>query len=340
MNHKHGTSWIAILVLTVVAGSTGCSKSSSPGTTSHAGGASGHGGTSATGGTSSTGGNSGTGGASSATASGGTRSTGGASSGTSSTGGGSGACAPGTATSITQIMNGTVGIGSRVSLTGVVATSPKFLASKGSTGDCLWGVFVSEPVAQAVAYSGALVVTLGKGATADASGVYGDCPTGTDVIPNDTIPGDVFDLTAKLKSYVKSTCATSTSPAPAPEVRVADACNLRRTSTGKPVPTPATVADLTELSNAASEATHRKWTGVLIKLDNVTAQGGVGSTGSIQLTNGVRVRDRIYQPKTAVFASGTAFVSITGISHLDVCTWSIEPRDPCTDFNPKSQNCP
>jgi len=237
-------------------------------------------------------------------------------------------------------MNGTVDIGSRVSLTGVVATSPKFLASKGSTGDCLWGVFVSEPVAQAVPYSGAFIVTLGTGATADASGVYGDCPTGTDVIPNDTIPGDVFDLTANLKSYVKSTCATSTSPAPAPEVRVADACNLRRTSAGKRVPTPATVADLTELSNAASETTHRKWTGVLIKLDNVTAQGGVGSTGSIQLTNGVRVRDRIYQPKTAVFASGTAFVSITGISHLDVCTWSIEPRDPCTDFNPKSQNCP
>jgi hypothetical protein len=238
-------------------------------------------------------------------------------------------------------MNGSVAVGSNVSLTGVVATSPKFLASKGATGDCLWGVFVSEPIAQAVPFSGALVVNLGAAAVVDATGVYGACPAGTDVIPGDTVPGDVFNLSANVKSYVKATCATSTIPAPAPEVRVADACAMRRTASGQRVPVPATVPDVTELTNAATEAIHRKWTGVLIKLDNVTAQGSVGSTGSIQLTNGVRIRDRIYQgSKTALFAAGTAFVSIVGISHLDVCTWSIEPRDPCTDFNPKSQNCP
>jgi hypothetical protein len=255
--------------------------------------------------------------------------------------GGAGTCATGTATTITQIMNGSVAVGGSVTLTGVVATSQKFLASKGSTGDCLWGVFVSEPVAQAVPSSGALVVTLGKPAAADASGLYGACPMGTDLIPVDTAPGDIFTLSANIRSYVKLTCALSTSPVPAPEVRIADACAVRRTGSGQQVPVPATVPVVTELTNATTLAIHRKWTGVLIKLDIVTAQGSVGSTGSIQLTNGVRIRDRIYQgSKTAAFAAGTNFVSIVGISHLDVCTWSIEPRDPCTDFNPKSQNCP
>jgi hypothetical protein len=69
--------------------------------------------------------------------------------------------------------------------------------------------------------------------------------------------------------------------------------------------------------------------------------GPVGATGTIRLTNGVRVRDRIYQgAKTAVFGRATTWTSIVGFAHLDVCSWSIEPRDPCTDFNPKSQNCP
>jgi hypothetical protein len=325
-------------------GATGTGGAKVAGGASSASGGNGTGGVKGIGSTANSGGasgNSGVKGAGGATKTGGAVAAGGAigTGGTSASGGATGACATGTATTITQVMNGSVAVGTNVTLTGVVATSPKFLASKGSTGDCLWGVFVSEPVAQAVPYSGALVVTLGTPATVDATGTYA-CPAGTDVIPTDTAAGDVFTVSANIKSYVKASCATSASPAPTPEVRVADACGLRRTATGQKVPAPAIVPDVTELTNAATEAIHRNWSGVLIKLDNVTAQGSVGSTGSIQLTNGVRVRDRIYQPKTAVFASRTAFVSITGISHLDVCTWSIEPRDPCTDYNPKSQNCP
>lgn len=331
------------------AGATGTGGVNAAGGASSAGGGNGTGGRIATGGVKGTGGatntqngSGGVKGRGGATNAGGSVGAGGAiaTGGTSADGGAAGSCGTGIATTITQIMNGSVAVGTNVSLTGVVATSPKFLASKGSTGECLWGVFVSEPVTQAVPYSGALVTTLGTPATADATGSYGACPAGTDVIPSDTAAGDVFTVNANIKSYVKASCATSASPAPGPEVRVADACALRRTASGQKVPSPATVPDVTELTNAASEAIHRKWTGVLIKLDNVTAQGGVGSTGSIQLTNGVRVRDRIYQPRTAVFTSSTAFASITGISHLDVCTWSVEPRDPCTDYNPKSQNCP
>jgi hypothetical protein len=120
-------------------------------------------------------------------------------------------------------IGGTVGarnrcLGTQVALTGVVATSPKFLASLGATGTCYWGVFVSEPVPQAVPYSGGLVLNTGTNAVLEASGLYGACPTGTDLIPDDTAPGDVLSVTATLVSYVRADCATTTAPAPVPEV--------------------------------------------------------------------------------------------------------------------------
>ena len=238
-------------------------------------------------------------------------------------------------------MNGSVPLGGLVSLRGVVAVSPKFVASKGSLGACLWGIFVSEPIAQAAAYSGAIVLASGSRAVADAAGVYGPCPPGTDLIPSDTVAGDAFDVTATAIAYVRSDCATTTAPPPAPEIRLNNACAVNRIARGQRIPTPATVADVTELTNTATAAIHAKWTGVLVQLNNVSSQGVVGTTGSIQLTNGVRIRDRIYQAtKTALFAAGTTWSSIVGVGHLDVCAWSLEPRDPCTDFIPKSQNCP
>jgi hypothetical protein len=235
-------------------------------------------------------------------------------------------------------MNGATPVGTQVALIGVVATSPKFLASKGSMGACTWGVFVSEPVAQAVPYSGALILNPGARAQVDAAGIVGPCASGTDLIPEDTAPGDVFSVNGTVITYVKTTCTSS--PVATPEVRITNVCSVHRDATGHSVPTPATVPDISELTNLASESTHRKWTGVLIKLDNVSSTGPVDSTGAYMLTNGVRVRDRIYQPETTLFAANTTWSWIVGISHLDVCTWSIEPRNPCSDFNPKSENCP
>ena len=257
-----------------------------------------------------------------------------------------GACVAGVASSITTIMNGTVPLGTQVALSGVVATSPKFVASKGSTGACLWGLFVSEPVAQAAPYSGAILLSDGAPAVLDANGVYGACPGGTDAIPNDVLAGDVLSIHANVIAYVKSTCAGSTTPPPSAEVRLAGACDVRREARGHALPAPALVSNVAELTNAATEAVHRKWTGVLVRLDGVAGidnpgGGPVGATGTIRLSNGVRVRDRIYQgAKTAVFAPGTTWTWIVGIEHLDVCNWAVEPRDPCLDFSPKSQNCP
>lgn len=293
----------------------------------------------------------GTGGTINPTGSGGTLGSGGARGGGGSSGtggargtggsGGSGvACASGSASTINQVMT-TAAIGARVTLTGIVATSAKFLASRGSTGDCQWGLFVSDPVTQAIPYSGALILATGKPAVVDARGGFGPCPVGTDGIAVDAVPGDVFSVNATVRTYVKASCATTATTPPASETRLTDACDVQRTATGHAVPSPATVPPLSELTNGATEAVHKKWTGVLVKLSNVTAMGGVSTSGAIQLTNGLRIRDRIYQGnKSAAFASGTTWSSIVGVSHLDVCTWSLEPRDPCSDFNPKSQNCP
>jgi hypothetical protein len=260
-------------------------------------------------------------------------------------GSGGGSCAVGTSGTLTNINKGSIAKGSQVRLTGVVATSPKFLLSKGSSGACYWSVFVSEPVSQAVEYSGGLLVANGARA-AVVNGAVGDCPTGTDVLPEDTKPGDVFDVSASVDSYVRSDCATTTVPPPTPEIRL-DICSAQRTGTGRAVPNPATIANVAEITNSGDDAAHRKWIGVLVKLSNVTGvdvsttTGPVGSTGTIRFTNGARARDRIYQGKqTAVFSPQTTWSSVTGLVHLDVCQWSVEPRSPCTDFVPKSLNCP
>lgn len=355
---NRGTTALWMLLGTLGA-TTACSSSSGAGSPSASAGAAGAatGGRAGTGGatsragaggaSASPGGSSGSAGTSSGSA-GGSSGSAGTSSGSAGAPGGAGSagtCPPAMATTITNVTNGTVPLSATVSWSGVVATSPKFLASKGSKGACQWGIFVSEPIAQAVPYSGALVMTNGARAVADSTGAFGPCPGGSDPIPDDAKPGDVFNVTASVISYVKASCATSTTPPPAAEVRAGDACAVTRTGTGHAVPTPAMVPTVTELTNSATEATHRKWTGVLVQLQNVAgvdiAGGGpVGATGTIQLANGVRVRDRIYQPKTASYGAMTTFSSIVGISHLDVCTWAVEPRDPCTDLSPKSQGCP
>jgi len=352
-----------VAFLALAGWSAACSSNSD---VSAPGGPQGTGGIPGTGGNGPTGGGAGASGmvagvggsAGSTAGSGGTRGTGGngtagSAAGGAGTGGavitgdaGGASCPAGASATLTNVMNGSVAVGAKISLTGVVATSPKFLASKGSKGACTWAVFVSEPVAQAVPYSGGIVMTLGARAPLDATGAYGDCPKGTDPIPDDTAPGDALNLSGSVTSYVKSTCATTTTPPPVAEVRITDACGIQRTARGKALPTPAAVATPSELTNSANDAAHRKWTGVLVRLTNVAAvdvpggTGPVSSVGTISLANGVHTRDRVYQPRAAVFAPNTTFASVTGLSHLDVCTWSLEPRDPCTDFNPKSQGCP
>ncbi|MGC4087517.1 MAG: hypothetical protein QM756_06425 [Polyangiaceae bacterium] len=331
----------------------GTATSNGGAATSNGGTATSNGGTTsggaAAGGTAPTSGGTGSGGTAtsnggSSGASGGSSSASGGSTSASGGTGGAAACAVGTNSTISNVMKGSVSANTQVHLTGVVATSPKFLLSTGNAGACLRGVFVSEPVTQAAEYSGALVVTTGARATV-TNGTVGPCPTASDPIPEGTKVGDVLNIDAAVATYVRSDCATTTVPPPSAEVRL-NACKIERSGSGHAVPTPFVVTNIADITNDGSEATHRKWTGVLLQMNNVTGvdvstlNGPVGSTGTIKYTNGARTRDRIYQPKVAVFAHAMTWTKVVGLLHLDVCQWSLEPRSPCTDFAPSSTACP
>lgn len=331
-------------------GTGGHAGTSGSGGTGGAGGAGGSAGVGGAGGGAGDAGSGGTGGTAGAGGDGGSAGSGGSAGGGGAPTGDGGTC-NGTATTITNVANGTVSVGTQVKLTGVVATSQKFLVSRSaSTGSCLWGMFVSEPnLTTAAAYSGTMVADYGDDAVTDPDGGFGDCPTGTDLIPEDTKPGDVFDVVGKADKFVSKSCAGDAGTGPAAQAQVSKACLVTRTGTNGQVPAPAVITNAADLMNGADEATHRKWGGVLVKLENVSPQlwdggGVVGPYGIITLTNGLEVHDKLYYDKNdkssgPKFASGTTFNSITGISYLDFCTWALEPRDKCQDFDPPSSDC-
>jgi hypothetical protein len=40
------------------------------------------------------------------------------------------------------------------------------------------------------------------------------------------------------------------------------------------------------------------------------------------------------------FPYPSKFTAVTGLVHLDYCSWTLAPRDRCQDFQPPSSNCP
>jgi hypothetical protein len=55
----------------------------------------------------------------------------------------------------------------------------------------------------------------------------------------------------------------------------------------------------------------------------------------------LEVHDKFYykQEGAPEFDDGQHFDSIVGVSHLDYCTWALQPRSRCTDFDPPSMGC-
>jgi hypothetical protein len=221
----------------------------------------------------------------------------------------------------------------QVELTGVVVTTHKILVNKSkSTGSCLWGTFVKDPAAD----YGLMVVAYGDKAPSDGSGNYGDCPTGTDPIPNDIAPGDIVNMTGTTSSYAPSSCPAGTTP----QVQL-KVCAFTKTSSGQ-APAPVVVADPAMLKTG-----NKKYQGLLVKIENVDAEnydgGTVGPYGVITLAgSGLEVHDKFYYSTAGApqFAPSQHFNFIVGISHLDYCTWALQPRDKCADFDPKSLDCP
>ncbi len=113
----------------------------------------------------------------------------------------------GQAATVVDVTTGKVGPGVAITLTGVVAMSRKFLVSQSkSSGSCLWGVFISDKVAETAPSTGILALSYGMNASIPAGGTDAVCPTGTDAFPNDTKLGDVLTIGGKSDAYIPSTC--------------------------------------------------------------------------------------------------------------------------------------
>jgi hypothetical protein len=263
----------------------------------------------------------------------------------------------GQAATVQDVDQGSIAAKTYVKLTGIVATSQKFLVSQSkTTGSCLWGVFVSAPVATAVAYSGLMIISYGDDATTTDSGTAGKCKTGTDAIPDDIKPGDVFNAIGQVTPYAPSAC---TGTAQQMQVRVGQSCKINVSSHTTP-PAPATLDTTTADAIAAGTdtTTLSKWGGVLMRLSNVDANAVDGGTSGIVGPYGVITfqqtalegHDTIFYddlsgagPKTSSkawqYATATHFNHMDGIIYLDYCTWSLSPRNKCTDIDPASDDC-
>jgi hypothetical protein len=78
----------------------------------------------------------------------------------------------------------------------------------------------------------------------------------------------------------------------------------------------------------------------------------VGAYGVIRLEEPpLEVHDKIYyfdlsgagpavSSKGPKFGFPMQFRAITGLVFLDYCTWSLAPRNKCSDFDPPSEDCP
>ncbi len=248
--------------------------------------------------------------------------------------GGGGTCPVGQAATVADIANGIVGSGIEAQITGAIATSKKVLAYFSKTkGTCLWGVFVKDPTEP----RGLMVISYGDDAP-DGSENASACPTGTDAIPNEVVPGDVVDILGETNAFVSSKCSGVVPPA---QIQL-KACSMNITATGGEAPEPVVVTDLDAVAGGAAE-----YQGLLIKIEDVTAEnydgGTVGPFGVIQLEGTeLQVNDKFYfvADGAPVFEPSQHFNSIVGIAHLDFCNWVLQPRDKCNDFDPPSTDCP
>lgn len=291
-------------------------------------------------------------------------------SGTSSSSGTGGSAATAT---ISDISTNKVGPGIEVKLTGVVAMSQKFLVSKGSSGSCLWGIFISDPgLTETKANSGILAVSYGVNASIVGDGGTALCPklgseTIGDAFPDDTKPGDVLDIVGETSYFLLSQCATEPNGSTVAQYQISKIKPGNAVKTGT-APVPAahklTAAELVQLSAPGDKAFHDKWGGVKVEIDNVVSEA-LDNAGTPSITNKygqmlvhdvanvaptaadkVQVGDKLYfraYLKSDFCHTGpvyplpvTTFTAIEGFHYLDFCTWSVQPNNKCDDLSPPS----
>jgi hypothetical protein len=291
---------------------------------------------------------------------GGTTSTGTAG-GESGTGGSGGAGAP--VVTIEDITQGTVGEGVDVQLSGAVAMSQKFFVSKGQSGSCLWGVFLSSPGdGETTPYSGILALSYGTMATTQDNGEafcpkLGQEPVG-DAFPDDVKPGDVLDVAGETSYFLLNQCATQPADTNPSQVKQRQLAQVRSAvKVGETTPrTPHLFSgdDVAKLASATDTEFHDMWGGVKVRIENVSPVATpaiVDRFGAIRIDLGASPslearRNVYYRPysqnfchEQVQFADGVTFASIEGFSSVFFCIWILLPNDKCADFDPSSTDC-
>jgi hypothetical protein len=253
-----------------------------------------------------------------------------------------------------------------VRLTGVVATSQKFLLSPSKTG-CLWGVFVSVPGAT-VEYGSIELIDKGAPPTTGGDGklLCALDQASTGLIPNDIAPGDVIAVTGQLDEFLLSTCGVPPDPKPAAGQRqIVDlACLEVQKGAGSVSPKVITDAALVaELASGNSADLAHKWGGALLTLKGALSatqpnpaayagpQAAVSLYGEIALSgSGLVVNNIAYfndlsclgpkdPTKKYEYPISTTFTSFTGIYSLNYCVWELSLRARCGDVAPSSSVC-
>ncbi|MGZ3453445.1 MAG: hypothetical protein ACXVEF_27825 [Polyangiales bacterium] len=234
-------------------------------------------------------------------------------------------------------------------LTGVVATSIKFRTrNPKKAGDpCQYSFFVADANATFVPYSGIQVIAYASNAVAGDGG--GASCVADDLIPNDVKPGDLINVTGTYTEFgpTAASCGAATPavppPVPGKMPQLFKVCELTRTAGGTvPAPADVTPADISQQTGTGDPLL--KYAGGLVRIKTVTA-AGAPAFGAFKITGSeLMVTDNIYYRGAATaptgIAMGTAFTSITGLSTLDFCTWSLAPSQ-CADMVPASGSvCP
>ncbi len=228
-------------------------------------------------------------------------------------------------------------------------------------------MFLSSPgLSVAAPHTAILAVNDGTPASALDGGTAAYCPViqagqpAGDLFPDDTKPGDVFDIVGLAGSYLPSTCgAPDAAPPDNTDVgqhQLSKLSVVTRTSVGGPVPAPYVLSAAEAQSLAAGQdATFLgAWGGARVEVDNITAVLQQGMTfdpyGHMLMNDGVQVGDKLYYVgyvkatdacySTPVFGTTTPkFNAVRGFVYLDYCTWGLSPADKCHDLSPPSEDC-
>jgi hypothetical protein len=253
------------------------------------------------------------------------------------------------AVTLEELHSGRVRRGIPVLVSGLVASSQKFLLSEAKSGSCLWGAFAAAD-AKTGAGSGLLLVSFG----APHDGAL-PCASGSDALPDDLRPGDSLEVEGVVDEYAPAACD---GVAPALQLRIDVACPVRRSASGaEPAPTIVDRALAARLAAGKEPQLLRDWSGALVTLDDVSALQDIDDGDAVFPFGVIRleqtpleVHSRLYyfdlseggprsSAKSPHLSYPWRFERVTGLVFLDYCSWVLAPRDRCLDVSPAGDDC-